>query len=226
MSEDIEEQTETPAEAPPRAKGLRGALSRYAWIGLVVAAGLVLTQVIDFRPPQKVRVEEKAPAQLVGDAPAQEFSNELGNEQAVQVRATLRLYPSASLEVGAPDPEIDAQAQILSQPVVTTILGLNATLDQSVSLDGGGLTIDIGIQATPRLNKGKKKKDPGTLTVEHEVRVTSAREQGLFRKSTEERLHLDARGALADVENSGHRIVFAVDDHLFALDLEVHRPLG
>lgn len=225
MSDEFE-QPAPQAGSGTRVGRLRAAVSRHAWVGLVIAAGLVLTQVVDFKPPQKVRVEDKAPAQLVGDAPAQEFSNELGNEQAVQVRATLRLYPSASLEVGAPDPEIDAQAQILSQPVVTTILGLNATLDQSVSLDGGALTIDIGVQATPRLIKGTKKNDPGTLTVEHEIRVTSAREEGLIRKKMDERLHLDARGALADVETSGHRIVFSVDDHLFALDLEVHRPLG
>jgi hypothetical protein len=218
-----------PTAAPPRSRrvarlfGAFGWARRNAYLVVIAAAVLVVTRAIDFSPPPEVRVGNANVAQLVGDAPPQEFSEQLSNPQAVQVRATLRLYPDSELRVGAADPEIDEQGKILSQPVVTTILGMNATVDQTVRLEGGELEIMLGVDATPRLQgTAKKGQPPPDIVLEHEVHVRSRRD-AWWRHKPVERVHLDSRGFLGKVAEHGHRIVFTVDEHLFSLDLEVHR---
>jgi hypothetical protein len=196
---------------------------RNMYLVVIAGAALVVTRAIDFSPPPEVRVGNANVGQLVGDAPPQEFSEQLSNPQAVQVRATLRLYPDAELRVGAPDPEVDEQGKVLSQPVVTTILGMNATVDQTVRLEGGDLEILLGIDATPRLQGTAKKGQPAPeIVLEHELHVRSRRD-AWWRNQPVERVHLDSRGFLGKIAEHGHRVVFTVDDHLFSLDLEVHR---
>lgn len=198
-------------------------LRRNAYLGLAAAAVLVATEAVDFSPPPEVRVGEGDVAQLVGDAPPQEFSPELANPQAVQLRATLRLYPNEELEVGAPDPDTDRQGKLLSQPVVTTLLGMNATIDQTLRLDGGELEVDLVLDATPRLGQAPRgSKAPPPVTVEHQLRVQSRRTHW-WRGTPRKRVHVDSRGLLSRVEEDGYRLVFTVDEHLFSLDLEVHR---
>lgn len=193
---------------------------------LVVAAGAVLvaTRAIDFSPPEQVRVGNNDVAQLVGDAAPQAFSNELANPQAVQMRATLRMYPNNELEVASPDPDTDGQGRILSQPVVTTLLGMNATVDQSIRLEGGDLEVDLVLHATPRLGpKTRRSEAPRPLTLEHELHVKSRRSDW-WRSMPRNRVHVDTRGLLTKVDHDGYRLVFTVDDHLFSVDLELHRP--
>ncbi|MCX4240463.1 hypothetical protein [Paraliomyxa miuraensis] len=200
-----------------------GWLRRNAYLGLAVGAVLVVTEAVDFSPPPEVRVGKGDVAQLVGDAPPQEFSPELANPQAVQLRATLRLYPDSELEVAAPDPETDTQGKLLSQPVVTTLLGMNATVEQTLRLDAGELEVDLVLHATPRLGQAPRgSKAPAPLTLEHELRVQSRRSDW-WRSLPRKRVHLDSRGLLTRVEEDGFRLVFTVDDHLFSLDLELHR---
>ncbi len=197
-----------------------------AYLALIVAAALVLTRAIDFSPPPEVRVGRTNVAQLVGDAPPHEFSHQLGNPQAVQVRATLRLYPDNEMKVSVPDPEMDAQGRILSQPVVTTILGLNATIEQTVRLQDGDLQVDVSINATPRLLDEPKKSDPAPpLELETEV-VVHSRRTTWWRSIPEQRVHLDARVFARKVEDRGYRIVFTVDEHLFSLDLDLDRAFA
>lgn len=231
-SRPVDDDPATNPAAPPAAP--RPGRLRRLWQGLgwaranaylVVVAGavLVVTRAIDFSPPPEVRIGNTNAAQLVGDAPPQEFAEQLSNPQAVQVRATLRLYPDAQLRVGAPDPEIDEQGKILSQPVVTTILGMNATVDQTVRLEGGELEILLGLDATPRLQGTAKRGQPAPeLVLEHELHVRSRRDDW-WRNHPTERVHLDSRGFIGKVAEHGHRVVFTVDEHLFSLDLEVHR---
>lgn len=218
-----------PVAARPRGKLFGGVATSFSWLRrnaylmVIAAAILVVTRAIDFSPPPEVRVGNANVGQLVGDAPAQDFSAELSNPQAVQVRATLRLYPESELRVGAPDPEIDEQGKILSQPVVTTILGMNATVDQTVRLEAGELEILLSLDATPRLQGVAKKGQPAPeLVLEHELHVRSRRDDW-WRNHPVERVHLDSRGFIGKVEEHGHRVVFTVDDHLFSLDLEIHR---
>jgi len=225
----VDEPSETAPAAPAapaaRVQRLRRALgwmAKNAYLVVIVAALLVLTRAIEFSPPPEVRVGNADVAQLVGDAPPQEFSVELSNPQAVQVRATLRLYPDAEIRVSSPDPDTDAQGKILSQPVVTTIVGMNATVDQTVRLDGGDLEVELSLDATPRMQGVRKKgSPPPELVLEHELTVKS-RTDAWWRNRPMERVHLDSRGFLGKVAEHGHRIVFTVDDHLFSLDLEVH----
>lgn len=200
-----------------------GWLKRNAYLGLVVGAGLVLSRTVDFEPPPEVRMADRGVG-LVGEAPAQEFADELGNAQAVQLRAVLRLYPDAQAEVSMPDPEVDEHARVLSQPVVTTILGMNATVEQTVRLEGGDLEIDLSVHATPRLASKPRGAKAPPLSLEQEIRVKSRREHWLGGRL--ERVHIDSRATLLDVEDRGYRLVFSVDEHLFALDLELHRPYG
>lgn len=223
-----EPRNEPEAETPkldPRAwlrRGL-GWLRRNSYLALAAGAVLVVTEAVDFSPPPEVRVGKGSVAQLVGDAPTQEFSGELANPQTVQMRATLRLYPDHLLEVGAPDPDTEVQSKLLSQPVVTTLLGMNATVDQTLRLDGGDLEVDLVLHATPRLGEAPRgSKAPAPLTLEHELSVRSRR-QAWWSRSPERRVHVDSRGQLGRVDTDGYRLVFTVDEHLFSLDLELHR---
>lgn len=219
----IDEPTEQPAATPTRWRRVLAFSQRNAYLVVVAGAVLVVTRAIDFSPPPEVRVGKANVGQLVGDAPPQEFSTELSNPQAVQVRATLRLYPDNELKVAGVDPELDEHGKILSQPVVTTILGMNATIDQTVRLEGGDLEIQLGLEATPRLvGTTKKGQPPPEVVLEHELNVRSRRD-GWWRSAPSQRVHVDTRGFLGKLEEHGHRLVFTVDDHLFSLDLEVHR---
>lgn len=169
-------------------------------------------------------MDEAERISLVGEAPAHEFSDRLGSSQAVQLRATLRRYPSVELDVARPDPETDRLAQVLSQPVVTTILGMNASIDQTVRLEHGGLEIDLAVDGTPRLDTRAASNGPPTLLLEHDISVVSRRSR-MFHDEPQRRIHLRSSGVLAQIEDGGHRVVFLVDDHLFALDIEIHRAV-
>ena len=235
-AEDAEVEPEAgPDEAPAPSRTRRRAplprrifrvIWRNAYLALAVGAVLVVSKAVDFEPPEVVRVGNGDVAALVGDAPAQEFSHELTNPQSVQIRGTLRLYPSNELDVGAPDPETDAQAKILSQPVVTTILGMNAAVEQTIRLEAGDLEVDLELHATPRLGtKPRSSKAVQPLTLEHEVIVRSRRD-AWWRTRSLDRIHLNSHGTLLGVEDGGYRIVFSVDEHLFSVDLEARRAFG
>lgn len=211
----------TPIEEPTPTRTLKIArwLSGNSWLILATAAALVLTQVVEFRPPESVRLDD-ASVDLVGEAPAQEFSAQLDNPQAIQLRATLRLYPRDDLDVREPDPKLDDKARVLSQPVVTTIYATNASIDQTVRLDGGKLEIDVTLSGTPRVGEAGKNTTPA-LTVEHELTIRSRKSKWLG--DPIHRTHLHTRGTLADLEGRAHRWVFTVDGKLFALDLDAYR---
>lgn len=191
-----------------------------AWVGehayLILAAGaaLVLTRTVEFSPPPLVRQDPLAHGGVVGELAVQEFSTELRSPRVVQLKAALRRY-EPDLAVSATSRELDDRGELLSQPVVTTPLGTGAAIDQKVRLEGGGLELDLQLFATPRLAGP----DGGATRLELELAIRS-------RRGEAGRVHLDTRGVLDDVEARGHRVVFAVDDHLFSLDLELHRPLG
>ncbi len=202
-----------------RSKTIARWLSGNSWLILAAGAALVLTRVVEFRPPEEVRIDD-ASVDLVGEAPAQEFSAQLDNPQAVQLRATLRLYPRNDLDVREADPKLDDKARVLSQPVVTTIYAMNATIDQTVRLDGGDLEIDVVLAGTPRLGEAGKNAVP-PLTLEHELTITSREKKWLGDPIL--RTHLHTRGTLAELEDRAHRWVFIVDGKLFALDLDLHR---
>jgi hypothetical protein len=208
-----------PERAPAFLASARAWLLRRSWMILAAAAALVLTQVVEFSPPEDVRIDD-ATVDFVGEAPRQEFSEALGNPQAVQLRGTLRLYPRGEFDVREVDPEIDDKARVLSQPVVTTIYAMNATIDQSVRLDGGRLEIDIAFAGTPRLGEAGKNKVP-ELTLEHELTVSS-REKKWMRDPVQ-RVHLHTRGTLTDLEDRPYRWVFVIEGKQFALDLELNR---
>ncbi len=201
-------------------------MRRNAYLVLIAAAVLVLMRAVEFSPPPEVRVGQADVGSIVGDAPHQEFSGDLENPQSVQVRATLRLYPDNELPVAMPDPDVDVQGRLLSQPVVTTILGMNATIEQTVRLEEGELEVALAVNATPRLDRAQRKGKPAPpITLETEVVVKSKRTPW-WSDHPEQRVNLDSRAFLAKVEDGGHRVVFTVDEHLFSLDLEVHRAFG
>ncbi len=221
---------QTPDAPVPRPAGrLRRALGwmrRNAYLVLIAGAILVLMRAVEFSPPPEVRVGQADVGSIVGDAPHQEFSGDLENPQSVQVRATLRLYPDNELPVAMPDPDVDMQGRLLSQPVVTTILGMNATIEQTVRLEEGELEVSLAVNATPRLDRAQRKGKPAPpITLETEVVVKSKRTLW-WSDTPEHRINLDSRAFLAKVEDGGHRVVFTVDEHLFSLDLEVHRAFG
>ncbi len=227
-SDTVDEPTPDAPESPPagRLRRALGWMRHNAYLVLIAAAVLVLMRAVEFSPPPEVRVGQADVGSIVGDAPHQEFSGDLENPQSVQVRATLRLYPDNELPVARPDPDVDVQGRLLSQPVVTTILGMNATIEQTVRLEEGELEVALAVNATPRLDRAQRKGKPAPpITLETEVIVKSKRTPW-WSDHPEQRVNLDSRAFLAKVEDGGHRIVFTVDEHLFSLDLEVHRAFG
>ncbi len=210
---------------PPSRSGRLWARARSsAWLGLVAAAGLIATQTVDFSPPERVRLDAADTGTLVGEAPPQSFAAQLDNPQAVQLRATLRLYPDPSLDLTIPDPEMMAAGRLLSQPVVTTIYGMNATVNQTIRLEGGDLNVDLIVDATPRLaRKPRRGKPAPPVVVEYEITVRSRR-TSWWEQEIRQRVHLDTAGFLNKVDEHGHRVIFVVDQHLFSLELELHRP--
>jgi hypothetical protein len=209
-----------PGEAVEGRRGrLRGWLGEHAYLLLAAGAVLVLTRTVEFSPPPLVRVDESAHGGVVTRLPVQEFSDELRSPQVAQLKATLRRYDDADLPITADSHEHDERGELLSQPVVTTPLGTGAAIEQTIRLERGELALELRIYATPRLGRPAGNAEPATR-LEHQISIHSRREGG------ERRIHLDTGGTLDDVEARGHRLVFSVDQHLFSLDLELHRPLG
>ncbi|MFV8751951.1 hypothetical protein ACNOYE_15505 [Nannocystaceae bacterium ST9] len=195
-------------------------LGKNGWLVLAAGAVLVLARVVEFSAPAEVRVDDHG-VEFLGEAPSQDFAPRLDNPQAVQLRATLRLYPRADTEVGEVGSPADESARVLSQPVVTTIYGLGATIDQTVRLDGGDLQLDLELSGTPRLAGGPSKRALPPIELEQELKITSRRERTFG--EDERRVHLLARGSLTELDHQPYRWVFLVEDNLFALDLELFR---
>jgi hypothetical protein len=196
----------------------RTLVRRNAYLLVAAGAALLLTRTIEFTPPDDVRLDDSDVTRFVGDAPAQEFQSDLPNPHTVQVRTTLRYFSENTLDVADPDPRTDKLGRILAQPIVTTVLGLNAAIHQSVRLDDGSLEVDIHLDATPR----ERTREHDELELETELRVV-ARQHSWWSSRSIERVHHQSRAFLTKIERHGHRIVFAVGEHLFALDLEVNR---
>lgn len=217
---DTPDEPDRPAK-PGAARGgrLRGWLGEHAYLLLAAGAVLVLTRTVEFTPPPLVRVDESAHGGVVTKLPVQEFSDELRSPQVAQLKATLRRYDDPDLEISADSHEHDERGELLSQPVVTTPLGTGAAVEQTIRLERGELALELRIFATPRLGRPAGNAEPATR-LEHQISIHSRRAGG------ERRIHLDTAGTLDDVESRGYRLVFSVDQHLFSLDLELHRPLG
>jgi hypothetical protein len=201
----------------PRWTAARAFLARHAYLALAAGALLVLTRTVDFAPPPLVRPDPNAHGGAAGPVPVQEFSPDLRSPQVVQLRLVLRRYDDLALPVGVDDRALDERGDVLSSPVVTAVVGTEAAVDQRVKLEGGDLQLRLALRATPRLAPG------GATYLEHTLEVRSERERWTGLK---ERPVLVAGGVLADLEGRGQRWVFAVDDHLFSLDLEAVRPPG
>ena len=204
----------------------RGAkwLRHHAYLGAIAAGVLLLTQSVELTAPEKVRVDPNQKVALIGEVPEHEFSEEMNSPQTVQMRATLRLFDRHDVEIGRPDPASDLHAQLLSQPVVTTILGMNARIEQTVRLEKGDLEIDVTIDGTPRLEHKKSGRRVPGLMLSHDVHIESRRKT-FFSRGEQKRVHLSSHGILAKVEEEGYRLVFLVDQHLFSLDIELHRAI-
>lgn len=202
----------------------RSWIARNSYIAVAAAAVLVLTRTVEFKPPEFVRASaEDDSVELVGEFPRQDFTDRLANPQTVQMRATLRRYKDPALRAEGPDEDLDDQGEVISQPVVTTILGVKATIDQTVRIGGGRLAVNLSVVATPRLEevpRGRTRE--ARLTLEHTVKVRSRRSEG-WRGEEVGRVHLQTRGTWIDVDDRRQRLLFAVDDHLFSLDLELRR---
>src|SRR5690606_39118379 len=112
------------------------------------------------------------------------------------------------------------RGQPLSQPGVTTILGMSATVEQTVRLEDGALEVDLTVHATPRLRA--EGKDRERLELETEIRVASRRRPWFTGRSVQ-RVNLDSAEFLAQGEDRRVRAVFALYRHLFCLDPELGR---
>ncbi|MDC0717234.1 hypothetical protein [Nannocystis bainbridge] len=201
----------------PRWTAVRAFLGRHAYVALAAGALLVLTRTVDFAPPPLVRPDPSAHGGAGGPVEVQEFSPELRNPRVMQLRLVLRRYDDPKLPVKADDHALDDRGDVLSSPLVTAVVGTEAAVDQKVGLEGGDLQVRLGLRATPRLGPG------GATTLEHTLEVHSERAGW---RGHPERPVFVAGGVASELENRSQRWVFAVDDHLFSLDLEAVRPGG
>jgi hypothetical protein len=201
----------------PRFTAVREFLGRHAYIALAAGALLVLTRTVDFAPPPLVRPDPSAHGGAAGPVPVQEFSPDLHHPQVMQLRLVLRRYDDPALPVTADDHALDDRGDVLSSPLVTAVVGTEAAVDQNVKLEGGDLQLRLALRATPRLSLG------GATTLEHTLEIHSQRDGWTGRR---ERPVVIAGGVLGELDSRGQRWVFAVDDHLFSLDLEAVRPPG
>lgn len=195
-------------------------LGRHAYLGVAAAALLIVTRTVDFTPPAEVRqvvVPQKAPPPA--PAPSAQLRSEMGAEEAVQIRATLRLLEAAA-DVTADINDLENVGRILSQPVVATLIGVPARIDQTVRIDDGALELRIAIDVTPRQQKRGRGKQPG-INVEHRLEITS-RITERWGDRSEPRLHLRSEAHLSDLDRRPHRLLFAVEDRLFVLDIDLH----
>jgi hypothetical protein len=193
-----------------------------AWLAVAVGAALVVLDVVVFAPPPTVRIDPAA--RLVGEPPPGDLDLSTSNPHAVQLRVTVREFPDVNMDVAAPDPETDAVGTVLSRPVVTTILGVNASVRQSIRLEGGDLEVDVHVEGTPRLRGTPGRSGVPPIALEHTLHVTSHRER-FWSSAPQRRLHLQSQATAIDLEGRPQRTVFVVDGHLFALDLELHRAV-
>ncbi len=201
-------------------------LRKNAYLGVAAGALLVLTRTVEFSPPEQVRTAEvpsKPTAEFVGEAfPAADQRPALAAE-AVQLRATLRRYTEHTLAPGQPTPDDEHLADPLSEPVVTTVMGVEAEIRQTIRL-GPERDIDLAIVFTPRLLPASKKNASTSILLDHSVTVHSrTHSKGWGETTTKRRVHLDTRGVLTQVESTGYPLVFAVDDQLFRLELSLER---
>lgn len=197
----------------------RALVARHAYLGLAAAALLVVTRTVDFAPPKEVRTIELSPAEAPPPAaPGAEIREQMGAAEAVQLRARLRLLEGADAILRGAQDDPDA-GRVLAEPIVATVVGVPAAIDQSVRLDGGALEVRIAIEATPR---GEERRP---LVVDHTLEVSSRRE-GRWGDRGPRRIHLRSQAILAELEGRPQRIFFTVDEHLFALDLDLHRSIG
>ena len=201
----------------PRFTAVRAFLGRHAYVALAAGALLVLTRTVDFAPPPLVRPDPSAHGGAAGPVPVSEFSPELRSAQVMQLRLVLRRYDDPALPVAADDHALDDRGDVLSSPLVTAVVGTEAAVDQKVKLEGGDLELRLALRATPRLALG------GATTLEHVLEIHSKRDGW---SGHAERPVVVAGGVLGDLDSRGQRWVFAVDDHLFSLDLEAVRPPG
>jgi len=197
-------------------------LVQHGYLVLAAAGALVVTRTVDFAPPTKVRAEAPVErrAELPGPptsasprpAPSSELRG-LSTAEAVQVRATLRLIEDAQAQRSG---AVEVPSRVLAQPVVATMIGIPASVDHKVRFDEGALEVVIELGITPRAGREG-------LVVEEVVRVLSRRSRGWDGGEFEERLHLESQGEVVKVEARGRRWIFAVDERLFQLDVEVSR---
>ncbi len=203
-------------------------LRRNAYLGLVAAALLVLTRTVEFTPPEQVRTSptpEKPTPELVGDGFPEVEPAGAGAlaAEAVQMRAVLRRYEQVELPPGGSLPDEQHLSDPLSQPVVTTVIGVEAEIRQTVRL-GPDLDIDLAIVFTPRLVKLGDKDAPASIALDQAITVHSRRrDDGWGATQTIRRVHLDTRGVFYEVASTDDPLVFAVDDQLFHLDISLQR---
>ncbi len=203
--------------------GLGPRALRHGHLAVIVGAALVLTQTVRFDAPEKVRVGPPDAERLVHDVAPESFSPTLDNPHSTQIRATLRLYPEHTLPVGDPNPKIDRLGRVLAQPVMTTLFGMNASIEQDVQLEGGALRVHVELHTTPTLLKQGRVGQPTLIELETQLRVESLRKPWFG--SAQERVHVFEHARFVETDEHPHRVVFAVDDHLFSLDIELHHEL-
>ena len=108
-------------------------------------------------------------------------------------------------------------------PDTTIIITLGILAVAMIFFIVGKLRVDLQLEATPRVLVPARKGRARKLSLEHRIDVRTHREQ--FMKDALERTHLQSRGLLTGLEEGGYRIVFSVDDTLFALDLELNHQV-
>ena len=195
-------------------------LYRYGYVLIGGLAFAIWIQLVDFRPPPRVR-DADGVDRVVRGALAEANRRAPSQRDAVQLRAELRMFTGTQRSVLESSTAVDYAPRLLSSPAVTTLWGMRATIEQSVRLQEGDTEVDLTLEMTPRRIAQADSDDTGTA-LEYRIRVNSRRTPwwDLLGRHVQRQVHFESQGVLFGVSSAHeHRFVFEAHGNLFSLDI-------
>ncbi|RMG94136.1 MAG: hypothetical protein D6705_16975 [Deltaproteobacteria bacterium] len=179
---------------------------------VVVALGAAFAAVLlmDFDPPRSVRRTELAPPVPIGDVAQAPFEDPEDPETA---RLQVRLYAPEALASSEPEDGTDQEpGTLLSAPVMTTVLGVSARVEQAVRIDDDR-SLELHVEILPRRT--------GRTSMEFlfQVRGTVV-ERGFFGRGERRTVVLATRGDGRRWDEAPMRLGFVAAGRPFVLEIE------
>lgn len=199
---------------PARLRALAGRLARGPRTHVVVAAAAAASALalLDFEPPPTVRPAAAAEPVPVGD-PQRQPLEAPDDPEAARVRVLLYAAPEDGGRSLDAEPDEPPGGDLLSAPVVTTVYGVTAHVEQAVHL-GDDRTLYLRVAVTPE--RGKRRSD---VRWAYDARAV-LEERGLLGRRTRRRTVFAAAGRGRDWSEVPVRLAFEAGERAFVVLLE------